>query len=177
MQTIRLTRPVVLRLTIGVAEQLKRLGYLDVFSLPTEPEQFSRLIAEPQTLAAVLWEMCDRAAMTSEQFLEWFSTSEPERLAEACFAEIVDFFREPMRPIVAALIESAKSADDAACRLMLQAIRSSPPSVVSVNEPSHGNESGSLQVSLDSIHETSVIENSTRWQSGVNDPSGVAQVA
>lgn len=177
MQTITLTRPIILRLTLGVAERLRRLELLDVFGLPTSPEEFTALIVDPQKLAAVMWEMCDQTAITTEQFLEWFSTSDPDKLREAVFAEIVDFFREAMRPVVAALIASAKSADDAACAMMTRLIQQTPPSVVSVSEIEPGNASGSLVASSASIQEVSLGDNSTTWPLAVNVLSGAEQAA
>ncbi len=177
MQTITLTRPMMLRLTLGVAERLKRIGLLDVFALPSEPEQFSELIADPQKFASVMWEMSDQNAITVDQFLEWFSTSEPEKLREAMFKEIVDFFREPMRRVVFALIESAKSADASVCKAMLTMIKTTQPSVVSVTEKSAGNEFGSLVASSESIHEVSPGDKFTKWPSGASEPSGVVSAA
>ena len=177
MQTITLTRQIILRLTLGVAERLRRLELLDVFALPTSPEEFTELIVNPQKLAAVIWEMSDQTAITTEQFLEWFSTSEPDKLREAVFAEIVDFFREPMRPVVAALIDSAKSADDVACSTMTRLIQTTPPSVVSVNETEFGSGFGSLEASSASIHEISHGDSSTTWPTVESVPSGAEQAA
>lgn len=175
MQTITLKRPLILSLTLGVAERLKRTGLLDVFALPTQPEQFSELIADPQRLAAVMWELCDQPTIAADQFLEWFSTSEPEKLREALFAEIVDFFRGAMRPVVAALIASAKSADASVCGAMQALIQSHPPSVSSLTETGAGREFGSMQASSASIHEHSLGGNFTTWPSVASEPSGVAQ--
>lgn len=177
MQTITLKRSLILNLTLGVTERLKKAGLLDVFALPSEPEQFSELIADPQRLAAVMWEMCDRTAITLEQFLEWFATSEPDKLRESVFAEIVAFFREAMRPVVAALIASAKSADASVCETMLTMIRQTPPNVVSVKETKFGKEFGSLVASSESIREHLPGSNSMTWPLGVNEQNGVDQAA
>lgn len=177
MQTVTLQRPIALRLTIGIAEDLKRRGVFDVFTLVTEPEELQSLMTDTTLLCLVTWAMSDQVGMNYEQFAEWFLSTDRVRLWDAVFEELKLFFQPPMRPVVGALIESAKSANAVACEEMRRLVMASQPNLVSESESEPGNESGSSPVLSGSTRDLSAGVSFTTWPSGVCVANGGEQAA
>lgn len=167
----------IFRLTVGVAERLKKLGLLDVMRLTSEPEQLAALLADQQRCLDVLWEMAEQTKLGPNEFLEWFAETSPDKLFDTISGELVSFSRESMRPVIVGLLDSVKNADNETANEMVALIKSNSPSITTERPNEIGNTFGDVPGLSGSILATSLFENSTIWPSTVCDPIGSEQAA
>lgn len=167
MQFVELSKTVPLSMPIGVVITLKAKGLLDVMSLPTNPEQLTKLMTDQELLARVLWEMTDQTKWAFEQFAELITGDRLDSLWTAFVAELIESFHGQMRDLIIALIDEVSSQHEQMIERMLNLVLSQTES---------GNQSGNLPESSESTLDLSHIANSTTWSSGINVASGVVLV-
>jgi hypothetical protein len=151
---VSLSATVAFELTVSVCERLKASGLLDVMGLPINPNGFNELLDDPGRLAKVAWEMSDKT-LSVEQFAALIDSEALVRVWDAVADSITESFREPMRSVVAALIDETIKRRNEMANQMLQVIHGVP------SEP--GDAFGSLPESLELIPDHSLFVSSTTW--------------
>lgn len=175
MTLITLSQLLAIRLNVAVAEHLKSLGLFDVMALPVELKPLYELRTDPTKFLRVVFEMLDQNfrsanALTFEQFSAQITDDETYgELWEAFAKEITDFFRGPMRPVIATLFEMLELAEAERVADLMATIQASlPPS-----EPnSLGDLSGGLPESPESMPDLSHCDSLTIWPPAVAAMNG-----
>lgn len=177
MNSITLTRDFPITLTIGQALELKRQGLLDVFELPTSPEQLQSIIADPVLFARVLWEMTDQSRFTFKAFAELLASVDQTATWEALTTAIVSFFPPEMRPLMNALAASVRDARNECASRMLKSLQKSLQQNESEPISEIGTQFGTMPASLVSSHFHSPTLSLTECLPADRELSGVAQAS
>lgn len=168
MQIVTLASNIVLNVTTAACERLLAEELIDIVGLPVNPKGFTDMQANPTLLAKVAWEISDKR-MSFESFMEIVDGDSLPILWDAVTKAIVDFFRGPMRAIVAALIEKAKDQEAAMAQNMMEVIHGVPSE--------DGEQFGNLQGLSELTPDHSVFVSSTTWPEEDSEQSGAAIVA
>ncbi len=166
MQTITITRPLLISLTVESAIRLKAKGLLDVMRLPESMAQVAALFEEPDRFAQVLYELLDtsRDRLTFDEFTASLPQAMPADLWEALKREIADFFQDPDQRLLA--VGSLESVAQRHREMMEKQIQM-------LNQAAtRGPQSGSLQESLVVTPDLSHSASSMTWSTDVSEISG-----
>lgn len=170
MTPVQLPKTLTLHLSIGVANRLKTSGLFDVLALPLDLRQLHDLHADPSRFVRVVHEMLEDRSMSLTEFEHMLTLDQVMSLLwEAFTREVIGFFQEPMRTLIAtevALVE--RNALDHADSLMVTI----PACQYQTESSVPGDSSGGSPEASESIPDHSPCESSTTWPQVADVMSG-----
>ena len=174
MQTLTLTRDFPLTLTVGQAEELRRLGILDVFEIATLWEQLKFIISDRSLMTRLVWEMTDKSRWQFESFQELLSGADQEEVLGAVTTVIVESFPPVKRPMIREVFASVLAAQNVAIQRMRDSLTMSDSQSESERTSDAGMEFGDLPGSLVVTRESLPSVNSTSWPMESSEQIGTA---
>lgn len=168
MQILTLSQQVTLRVTVAACERLLAAGIIDIVELPVNPQGFADIQASPVKLSKVAWELSDKQ-LSEHVFASLVDGDSLPLIWDAVTKAIVDFFQEPTRAVVMALVAATEERAEIMAQNMMAAIHGVPSE--------DGEPYGNLQESVELTHGHSVFVSSTTWPEEDSEPSGAAIVA